>query len=30
MLKFRRRSGLRSGYRDCFPDASLLGDTENC
>jgi len=28
MVKFWWRSGSMSGYRDCFPDSSLLGDTE--
>jgi len=30
-IKFRWRSGSPSvcGYRDCFPDSSLLGDTES-
>jgi len=28
MIKFRWWSGSPSGYRDCFPDLSLLGDTE--
>ena len=29
MFTFRCRSGSPSGYMDCFPDSSLLGDTEN-
>ena len=29
LVKFWWRSGLPSGYRDCFPDSSLLGDTES-
>jgi len=29
MVKFHWRSGSQSGYRDCFSDSSLLGDTEN-
>jgi len=29
MIKIRRRSGSPSGYRDCFPDSSRLGDTES-
>jgi len=29
MFKFWWRSGSLSGYRDCFPDLSLLGDTES-
>jgi len=29
MIKFPWRSGSPSGYRDCFPDLSLLGDTES-
>jgi len=29
MIKFRWRSGSPSGYKDCFPDSSLLGDTES-
>jgi len=29
MRKFWWRSGSPSGYRDCFPDSSLLGDTES-
>jgi len=29
MIKFWRRSGSPSGYRDCVPDLSLLGDTES-
>ena len=29
MVKFWWRSGSPSGYRDCFPDSSLLEDTEN-
>jgi len=29
MIKFWRRSGSPSGYRDCFPDFLLLGDTES-
>ena len=29
LVKFRWRSGSPSGYRDCFPDSSLLGDTES-
>jgi len=29
MVKFRWRSGSPSGYGDCFPDASLMGDTES-
>jgi len=29
MIKFWWRSGSQSGYRDCFPDSSLLGDTES-
>jgi len=29
MIKFWWRSGSPSGYRDCFPDSSLLGDTES-
>ena len=29
MIKFQWRSGSPSGYRDCFPDSSLLGDTES-
>jgi len=29
MIKFRWRAGSPSGYRDCFPDSSLLGDTES-
>jgi len=29
MNKFRWRSGSPSEYRDCFPDSSLLGDTES-
>jgi len=28
-VKFWWRSGSLSGYRDCFPDSSLLGDTES-
>jgi len=28
-IKFWWRSGSPSGYRDCFPDLSLLGDTES-
>jgi len=28
-IKFCWRSGSPSGYRDCFPDSSLLGDTES-
>jgi len=28
MIKFWWRSGSPSGYRDCFPDSSLLEDTE--
>jgi len=26
-IEFWWQSGLLSGYRDCFPDLSLLGDT---
>jgi len=29
LIKFWWRSGLPCGYRDCFPDVSLLGDTES-
>ena len=29
MIKFWWRSGSLSGYRDCFPDSSLLGDMES-
>jgi len=29
MIKFWWRSGSPSGYRDCFPELSLLGDTES-
>ena len=29
MMKFQWRSRSPSGYRDCFPDSSLLGDTES-
>jgi len=29
MTKFWWRSGSPSGYRDCFPDSSLVGDTES-
>jgi len=29
MIKFWWRSGSQSGYRDCFPDSSLLGDMES-
>jgi len=29
MIKFWWRSGSASGYRDCFPHSSLLGDTES-
>jgi len=29
MVKFWWQSGSTSGYRDCFPDSSLLGDTES-
>ena len=29
MIKFWWRSGSPSGYRDSFPDSSLLGDTES-
>jgi len=29
MFKFWWRSGSPSGYRDCFPDLSLLGDKES-
>ena len=29
MFKCRWRSGSPSGYRDCFPDLSLLRDTES-
>jgi len=29
MVKFRWRSGSLSGCRGCFPDLSLLGDTES-
>jgi len=29
IVKFWRQSGSLSGYRDCFPDSSLLGDTES-
>jgi len=29
MSKFWWQSGSPSGYRDCFPDLSLLGDTES-
>jgi len=29
MIKFWWQSGSPSGYRDCFPDSSLLGDTES-
>jgi len=29
LIKFWWRSGLPSGYMDCFPDVSLLGDTES-
>jgi len=28
MIKFPWQSESPSGYRDCFPDSSLLGDTE--
>ena len=28
MIKLWWRDGLPSGYRDCFPDLSLLGDME--
>jgi len=28
MVKFWWRSGSLSGYRDCFPGSSLLGNTE--
>jgi len=28
VIKFWWRSGSPSGYRDCFPDSSLSGDTE--
>ena len=28
VIKFWWRSGSLPGYRDCFPDSSLLGDTE--
>jgi len=28
MIKFWWQSGSLSGYMDCFPDSSLLGDTE--
>ena len=30
IIKFWWRSGSLSGYRDCFPDSPLLGDTESC
>jgi len=29
VVKLWRRSGSSSGYRNCFPDSSLLGDTES-
>jgi len=29
MIKFWWRSRSPSGYRDCFPDSSILGDTES-
>jgi len=29
MIKLWCRSGSPSGYRDCFPDSSLLGDMES-
>jgi len=29
MIKFWWRSGSLSGYRDCFPDSSLLADMES-
>jgi len=29
MIKFWWQSASLSGYRDCFPDSSLLGDTES-
>jgi len=29
LIKFRWRSGSTSGYRDCFPDSLLLGDTKS-
>jgi len=29
MIKFWWRSRSPSGYRACFPDSSLLGDTES-
>jgi len=29
MIKFWWRCGSPSGYRDCFPDSSPLGDTES-
>ena len=29
MVRFWWRIGSPSGYRDCFPDSSLLGDTES-
>ena len=29
MIKFWWRSGSPSGHMDCFPDSSLLGDTES-
>jgi len=29
MIKFWWRSGSPSGYRDCFPDSSLVGETES-
>jgi len=29
LIKFSWLFGSPSGYRDCFPDASLLGDMED-
>jgi len=29
MVKFRWQSKSPSGHRDCFPDSSLMGDTES-
>jgi len=29
IIKFRWQIGSPSGYRDCFRDSSLLGDTES-
>jgi len=28
MIKFRWQTGSSTGCRDCFPDSSLLGDTD--